>query len=64
VVGFLPPSSPAEGYRVLAFRQGLKEAGFIDRENVAIEYRWADNQLDRLPLIHVYLGGAITRCGL
>src|SRR5262245_40840817 len=49
VVGFLHPSSPAEGYRVLAFRQGLKDAGFIDGENVAIEYRWADNELDRLP---------------
>ena len=51
VVGFLHPSSPAEGYRVLAFRQGLKDAGFIDGENVAIEYRWADNQLDRLPTL-------------
>ena len=49
VVGFLHPSSPAEGYRVLAFRQGLKDAGFIDGENVAIEYRWAENDLDRLP---------------
>jgi ABC-type uncharacterized transport system substrate-binding protein len=51
VVGFPHPSSPADGYRVLAFRQGLKEAGFIDGENVAIEYRWADNQLDRLPTL-------------
>ena len=51
VVGFLHPSSPAEGYRVLAFRQGLKDAGFIDGENVAIEYRWADNQIDRLPTL-------------
>ena len=51
VVGFLHPSSPAQGYRVLAFRQGLKDAGFIDGENVTIEYRWADNQLDRLPTL-------------
>jgi putative tryptophan/tyrosine transport system substrate-binding protein len=51
VVGFIHPSSPAEGYRVLGFRQGLKDAGFIDGENVAIEYRWADNQLDRLPTL-------------
>jgi putative tryptophan/tyrosine transport system substrate-binding protein len=50
VVGFLHPSS-LEAYRVLAFRQGLKDAGFIDGENVAIEYRWADNQLDRLPTL-------------
>jgi hypothetical protein len=47
VVGFLHPSSP-EPYRVRAFRQGLKDAGFIEGENVAIEYRWAYDQIDRL----------------
>jgi putative ABC transport system substrate-binding protein len=48
VVGFLHPSSP-EAYRLRAFRQGLKDAGFSEGENVAIEYRWGDDQTDRLP---------------
>jgi putative tryptophan/tyrosine transport system substrate-binding protein len=52
VIGFLHPSSPsAEAYRLRAFRQGLKDAGFIEGENVAIEYRWADDQIDRLPAL-------------
>jgi ABC-type uncharacterized transport system substrate-binding protein len=50
VIGFLHPSSP-DPYRLRVFRQGLKEAGFIEGENVAIEYRWADNQIDRLPAL-------------
>jgi ABC-type uncharacterized transport system substrate-binding protein len=48
VIGFLHPSSP-DAYRLRAFRQGLKDAGLIEGENVTIEYRWADNQIDRLP---------------
>jgi putative ABC transport system substrate-binding protein len=50
VIGFLH-SQDAESYsRTLAvFRQGLKEAGFVERENVDIEYRWANNLFDRLP---------------
>ena len=49
VIGFLHPASP-DTYtdRLRAFRQGLKEAGFVEGENVAIEYRWAENQIDRL----------------
>src|SRR5262245_11318752 len=50
VVGFLHPSSPG-AYRLRAFRQGLKDAGFTEGENVTIEYRWADDQIDRLPAL-------------
>src|SRR5438445_4334622 len=52
VVGFLHVSSPkASGDRLRAFRQGLKDTGFTEGEIVAVEYRWADNQLDRLPAL-------------
>ena len=50
VIGFLHPSSP-DPYRLRAFRQGLKDTGFVEGENVTIEYRWADNQIDRLPVL-------------
>jgi putative ABC transport system substrate-binding protein len=50
VIGFLNATSP-DAYRLHAFHQGLKEAGFVEGENVAIEYRWAENQLDRLPAL-------------
>ena len=50
VVGFLNSTSPdGATERPRAFRQGLKDTGYVERENVAIEYRWADNQIDRLP---------------
>jgi putative tryptophan/tyrosine transport system substrate-binding protein len=52
VIGLLDPRSPdALGERLRAFHRGLKGAGYIDRENVTIEYRWADNQMDRLPAL-------------
>jgi putative tryptophan/tyrosine transport system substrate-binding protein len=51
VVGFLSSSgSPADRARFLtAFRQGVREAGYVEGQNVAIEYRWAQDQNDRLP---------------
>jgi hypothetical protein len=50
-VGFLNSASP-EGYApyAAAFCQGLKEAGYVDGENVAIEYRWAEGRYERLPM--------------
>jgi ABC-type uncharacterized transport system substrate-binding protein len=52
VIGFLNGASP-EGYApyVAAFHQGLKEAGYVEGQNVAIEYRWAQGQYDRLPAL-------------
>jgi putative ABC transport system substrate-binding protein len=50
VVGFLNSASPvAIADRLRAFHQGLKDTGFVEGENVAIVYRWAEDQLDRLP---------------
>ena len=52
VVGFLSSGSPAPyAHLVRAFRQGLSEAGYVEGRNVAIEYRWADDQNDRLPAL-------------
>ena len=50
VIGFLSGSSPANrAHLVTAFRQGVRESGYVEGHNVAIEYRWAQNQYDRLP---------------
>jgi putative tryptophan/tyrosine transport system substrate-binding protein len=52
VIGFLHSQSPDTFTEPLrGFRQGLKESGFVESETVAIEYRWADNQTDRLPAL-------------
>jgi len=52
VIGFLNGAS-LDGYRpmVAAFRRGLQESGYVEGGNVAIEYRWGDNQIDRLPAL-------------
>jgi putative tryptophan/tyrosine transport system substrate-binding protein len=50
VIGFLGSSSAADRARlVTAFRQGVRETGYVEGQNVAIEYRWAQDQYDRLP---------------
>jgi putative ABC transport system substrate-binding protein len=50
VIGFLSATSPdAYVNRLRAFREGLKDIGYVEGENVAVEYRWAENQYDRLP---------------
>jgi putative ABC transport system substrate-binding protein len=52
VIGLLSPiSAGAASFFLDAYRQGLKEAGFIDGQNVKVEYRWADGQYDRLPAL-------------
>jgi putative tryptophan/tyrosine transport system substrate-binding protein len=53
VIGFLHPASHRTFYtvRLRAFHEGLKDAGFIEGQNVAIVYRWAEGQLDRLPAL-------------
>jgi putative ABC transport system substrate-binding protein len=52
VIGFLDVRSPeALGERLRGFRQGLQQTGYVEGENVAIEYRWAENQTDRLPAL-------------
>jgi putative ABC transport system substrate-binding protein len=52
VIGFLASGSPDAFSRITAaFLQGLKETGYVERQNVAIEYRWAEDHYDRLPVL-------------
>ncbi len=50
VIGFLNPASPdTYAQQLAAFHHGLSDGGYVERQNVAIEYRWANGQYDRLP---------------
>jgi putative tryptophan/tyrosine transport system substrate-binding protein len=50
VIGLLSGFSPAGGAEVLeGFRQGLSDTGFVEHQNIGIEYRWAEGRYDRLP---------------
>ena len=53
VIGFLSSQSFDVSYKyvIVPFLQGLKETGYVEGQNVAIEYRWAENQYDRLPAL-------------
>jgi len=55
-IGFLNPNSP-DGHtgRLRGFRQGLRDAGYIEGDNLTIEYRWAEGQVDRLPALAIEL---------
>jgi putative tryptophan/tyrosine transport system substrate-binding protein len=70
VIGFLSGRSRDEAaYALAAFHSGLKETGFVEGQNVAVEYRWAEGQEDRLPALaadlvrrQVTVGHAGTTC--
>jgi putative tryptophan/tyrosine transport system substrate-binding protein len=52
VIGFLSPGSPdSDAVRIAALRRGLNEGGYVEGQTVTIEYRWVENQLDRLPML-------------
>ena len=58
VIGFLSSNAPGTyAPAVAAFRQGLAETGYIEGQNVAIEYRWAEGRYDRLPALAAELVG-------
>ena len=59
VIGYLHPGSPqGQALSTLAtFRQGLSEAGYVEGQNLAIEYRWAESHYDRLPVLATDLVG-------
>src|SRR6516225_1886588 len=56
VIGYLGlGSAQADAYRVGGFRQGLKEVGYIEGQNLTIEYRWAEDHHDRMPAMNAEL---------
>jgi putative ABC transport system substrate-binding protein len=59
VIGFLNSTTPeAVADPMRGLRQGLKDAGYVDGENLTIEYRWADNQAERLPAMAADFGSS------
>jgi putative tryptophan/tyrosine transport system substrate-binding protein len=58
VIGYVSLGSPGDrAYLLSAFQDGLSSVGYVDRQNVAIEYRWAQDQTDRLPAMFSELTG-------
>jgi putative ABC transport system substrate-binding protein len=58
VIGFLNSRAPSENPTILAaFHRGFEEAGYVEGQNVTVEYRWANGQYDRLPALAADLVG-------
>src|ERR1700680_5154574 len=57
VIGFLSGTSPPTEPLMAAFRQGLSQSGYVEGQNVVIEYRWAEGHYDRLPALVADLVG-------
>jgi putative tryptophan/tyrosine transport system substrate-binding protein len=63
VVGFLNPHSADDSkFVTVPFLQSLKETGYVEGQNVAVEYRYAENQFDRLPTLQPTSSADKTQC--